>query len=88
MSGGGADKRIARYPVGWPTKDPPPEDEAHAMRILTVEVWERATLIMLGIAQKEDPTRGTTPVTAHVPVGTRSVKAPSDDALIVLVAPA
>jgi hypothetical protein len=42
---------------------------------------------VLGIAQKEDPTRVVTLITAHIPVGTRSVKAPFDDALTALVAP-
>ena len=59
------DHRLSGYPLGWPTNDPPPDNEAHAIRIRTVEVWERATLIMLGIAQKEDPTRGATSMTVH-----------------------
>lgn len=67
---------------------PPPVDETHAIRTLSAEVRERATSIIVGTEQNEDPTRGTAPVTDHTPGGTRSVNVPVDDAFTVLVAPA
>lgn len=73
--------------LGRPESEPPSDDEAHATCTRTVTTREAITWMGLGVAQNWSMAGGLSRTTVQSPAGTSTRKAPSEEDVVVRLAP-